>query len=88
MPAGDVETFFDDGRDMWANRVEGRTDVLSEHRTKTEAVRKGREYALWLSKLADPLRRRTVEHIIRDEDGKIRQRNTYPRSEDPPGTGG
>lgn len=79
MPAGDVETYYLDGK--WRNKIEGRQDDLSVHDTKADAVEKGRMYAIYISQHAE--RRRTVEHIIRNMDGTIGPRNTYPRSEDP-----
>ena len=65
MPAGDVETYRADGK--WRNRIEALDDVPGEHDTKAEAVRVGREES----------RERKVEHIIRNLDGTIGERNTY-----------
>jgi len=65
MPAGDVETYRTDGK--WRNRIEALDDVPGEHDTKAEAVRVGREES----------RERKVEHIIRNLDGTIGERNTY-----------
>jgi hypothetical protein len=64
MPKGDVETYHQDG--AWHNRIEG-GEVLSDHRTKTEAQAAGREYAM----------DRRVEHIIKNENGQIAARNSY-----------
>lgn len=82
MPAGDVETYHHDGK--WHNKIEGRADDLSVHDTKAAAVQKGREYAIYLSKLSPSASRKTVEHIVKNTDGQIEYRNTYPRTEDPP----
>ncbi len=68
---GDVETYFEAGE--WKNKVEGNDRASSTHGTKDEAVHKGREMAV----------ERGVEHIIRNQDGKISERNTYPRERDP-----
>lgn len=71
MPHGDVETFHRDG--AWHNRIEGDTDVLDTHPTKVDAVAAGRDVA----------RERKAEHIIKDENGRIAERNSYgndPRS--------
>jgi hypothetical protein len=68
---GDVETYFESGE--WKNKVEGNDRASSTHATKEEAVQKGREMAV----------ERGVEHIIRNQDGKISERNTYPRGRDP-----
>ena len=65
MPAGDVETYHADGK--WKNRIEALHDLPGEHDTKAEAVRVGRDEA----------RERKVEHIIRNLDGTIGERNTY-----------
>lgn len=83
MPRGDVETYFADGQ--WHNRREGlQTTPATSHATKREAVAKGRELALFLAYRGDfQPGRDTVEHIIRNEDGTIAERNTYPRSGDP-----
>ncbi len=71
MPAGDVETYFED--DQWKNKVEGGRRASNTAATKAEAQAKGREMAM----------DRGVEHIIRNKDGEIGARNTYPRSRDP-----
>ena len=68
---GDVETYHQDGR--WKNKIEGNDRATTTHDTKQEAVEAGREMA----------RQHEVEHIIRNLDGKIGERNTYPRSRDP-----
>ncbi|WP_229756513.1 DUF2188 domain-containing protein [Cnuibacter physcomitrellae] len=65
MPAGDVETFHQDG--AWHNRVEGEKGTSSPFKTKAEAVDAGREQA----------RRLEREHIIRNENGQIGERNSY-----------
>lgn len=65
MPRGDVETIYEGG--SWHNRVEGTPEVLDTYPTKTEAQAAGREEA----------RSRKVEHIIRNLDGQIGERNTY-----------
>ncbi|MFS8095697.1 DUF2188 domain-containing protein [Lentzea alba] len=68
---GDVETYFEDGQ--WKNKVEGNERASSAHSTEEEATGKGRDMAI----------EHGVEHIIRNQDGKIGERNTYPRSHDP-----
>jgi hypothetical protein len=68
---GDIETYFEDGQ--WKNKVEGNERASSTHPTKDEATAKGRETAI----------EHGVEHIIRNQDGKISERNTYPRGRDP-----
>ncbi|MET9224410.1 DUF2188 domain-containing protein [Lentzea sp. NPDC003310] len=68
---GDVETYHEN--DTWKNKIEGNSQASSTHDTKDEAVAKGREMAI----------ERGVEHIIRNLDGTIGEKNTYPRSSDP-----
>jgi hypothetical protein len=66
MPRGDIETFHQDGR--WANRREAVDDHPWGYAdTKEEAVTAGREVA----------RAERVEHIIRNLDGTIGERNSY-----------
>ena len=66
MPNGDVETFPQDG--AWFNRVTGESmNSGGSHRTKAAAVEAGRDLA----------RARKVEHIIKGEDGRIAERNSY-----------
>ena len=65
MPVGDIETYHADGK--WRNRVEALEDLPGAHDTKQEAVRVGRDEA----------RERKVEHIIRNLDGTIAERNSY-----------
>ncbi len=73
MAAGDIETYFDDADNLWKNRVQGNQRASSTHVTKDEAVAAGRRRAI-----ADG-----VEHFIKNKDGRIGERNTYPRSRDP-----
>jgi hypothetical protein len=65
MPKGDVETYFEDER--WKNKVEGNTRASNTADTKAEAQAAGRDMA----------KDRHVEHIIRNKDGEIGQRNSY-----------
>lgn len=65
MPAGDIETFHSDG--SWRNRVEGGQTFPDTHDKKDDAVEAGRDLA----------RDAKVEHIIRNLDGTIGERNSY-----------
>ena len=65
MPAGDIETYHINGK--WRNRVEALGELPGAYATKEEAVRNGRDEA----------RERKVEHLIRNLDGTIHERNTY-----------
>jgi hypothetical protein len=67
MPYGDIETFHEDGQ--WRNRVEGENRLLSTHGDKESAVNAGRDEA----------RRREVEHIVKNLDGTIGEKNSYGR---------
>lgn len=60
-----VETYHEDGQ--WRNRRQGSTDAFGVSDTKAEAVAMGRETAL----------RDGVEHIIKNIDGTIGERNSY-----------
>jgi hypothetical protein len=83
MAVGVIGTYHQAGK--WHNRLEGELKVLSSHDSKSGAVEKGRMYALYYSaRKKPPDSRTTVEHIIRNMDGTIGERTTYPRSEDPP----
>lgn len=65
MPTGDVETVHSNGK--WHNAIEGTDQVSEEFDTKEEAVREGRAMARDLK----------VEHIIKNLDGTIAERNSY-----------
>lgn len=65
MPNGDVETFHKD--DAWHNQVTGDAGVKGSYPTKAEAVEAGRDLARSLE----------VEHIIKNENGRIAERNSY-----------
>lgn len=66
MPAGNVETCPE--ADVWFNRIAGEYAPTSGgHRTEAAAVDAGREIA----------RSRKVEHIIKNENGQIAERNGY-----------
>lgn len=65
MPQGDIETFHKN--DQWFNRIEGTDEMTEGYRTKGQAAEVGREMA----------KERKVEHIIRNLDGQIGERNTY-----------
>lgn len=71
MAKGDVETYHEDGK--WKNKVEGHDRASNTADTKAEAQVAGRDMAI----------DRGVEHFIRNMDGTIGERNTYPRSRDP-----
>lgn len=71
MAKGDVETYHEDGR--WKNKVEGNDRASNTADTKAEAQAEGRRMAI----------ERDAEHFIRNMDGTIVERNTYPRSRDP-----
>lgn len=71
MANGDVETYHEG--DKWKNRREGRQQVFSTHDTKSSAQAAGRDAA----------KKDGVEHVIKNMDGKIAEKNTYPRSRDP-----
>lgn len=65
MPKGDVQTYHENGK--WKNKVEGNSRASNTHATKDAAAREGRRMA----------QKRRVEHIIKNADGKIGERNSY-----------
>jgi hypothetical protein len=65
VPKGNVETYFED--DVWKNRIEGNLIEHSVYERKVTAILVGSDLA----------RSRKVEHIIRNEDGTISERNNY-----------
>ena len=66
MPAGDVETYHS-AEGKWHNRIEALEELPGVYDRKEDAVREGRAGA----------RQRKVEHIIRNLDGTIGERNSY-----------
>ena len=65
MPQGDVETYHQDG--AWHSRIQGETAPFHTSETKAAETETGRAEA----------RKRKVEHIIKNLDGTIGERNTY-----------
>ena len=65
MGTGDIETFFEDG--VWKNRTQGSASAENRHTHKRAALAVGQEMA----------RSRKVEHIIKNTDGTIGDRNSY-----------
>jgi hypothetical protein len=72
MGRKDVHTVPDTGGKGWVNKVGG--EVESRHRTKENAVQRGREIA----------RERQAEHAIHNRDGKIGEKNSYGDDPNPP----
>ena len=65
MPRGDVETFYENN--MWGLRIEGEGATGQFFEKKEAAVEAGRELA----------RERGVEHITKNQDGRIGERSSY-----------
>lgn len=70
MAKGDVETYYEDG--VWKNRVQGNARASNTGETKAEVQARGRQMAI----------DRDAEHVIKNRDGRISEKNTYPRSRD------
>lgn len=70
MATGDVDTYYEDGQ--WKNKIEGHSRASNVHDRKTDAQATGRDMAI----------ERKVEHVIKNMDGTIGAKNTYPRSRD------
>jgi hypothetical protein len=69
---GTVETYFEDGR--WKNRVGGNMRASNSAATKAEAQSAGRRIA----------QDRGLEHVIKNKDGTIGQKNSYGKDPFPP----
>ncbi|WP_205470845.1 DUF2188 domain-containing protein [Nocardioides sp. SYSU D00038] len=67
MPQGDIETFHDRESGTWRNRIEGGGTIGRSHDRKDYAVEDGRNAA----------RQRGVEHIVRNLDGTIGERDSH-----------
>ncbi len=65
MPKGDIETYFEDN--VWKNKIEGNLIEHSAYERKLTAILVGTNMA----------RSRKVEHIIKNKDGTISERNSY-----------
>jgi hypothetical protein len=65
MTRGAIETFYADGR--WRNRIHTVHELPQVHDTREEAAAVGRRLA----------RSAGVDHIVRDTDGTIVQREPY-----------
>ncbi len=69
---GTVETYYEDGQ--WKNKVGGNTRASNTAATKAEAQAKGRDMA----------KDRAAEHVIKNMDGTIGQKNSYGNDPNPP----
>ncbi|BDR55341.1 hypothetical protein KIMH_14520 [Bombiscardovia apis] len=67
-----VETYYEDGK--WKIKVEGKERASKTFETKAEAQAAGRERAMELH----------TEHVIRNMDGKISEKNSYGNDPRPP----
>jgi hypothetical protein len=65
MAKGDIETYYEDG--VWKNRPQGNERASNTAATKAEAQAVGREMA----------KVRGVEHVIKNKDGTIGQKNSF-----------
>jgi len=62
---GDIETYYEEG--TWKNKREGTDRAFTTGGTKAEATAQGREAAM----------KDKVEHIIKNQDGTIAEKNSY-----------
>ena len=69
-----IHTVYRSADGMWINRVAGSDRASSVHRTKAEAVARGRELAI----------NARTEHIVHNRDGSIAYRNSYGHDPYPP----
>jgi len=66
MPQGDIETYYEDGQ--WKNKRDGAQRAFGAgYSSKEDAIVAGREAA----------RGDKVEHIIKNQDGVISEKNSY-----------
>jgi hypothetical protein len=65
MATGDIETFHMAGQ--WHNRVDGEGGIVGSHDNKDGVISSGRKAA----------QERKVEHIIKNMDGTISEKNSY-----------
>jgi hypothetical protein len=73
MPkANTVETYFEN--EQWKNKVGGNAEPSNGFDTKAEAQEKGRQMAKELK----------AEHVIKNQDGTIGERNSYGNDPYPP----
>ena len=72
MAKGDIDTYYEDN--TWKSKVEGSSRAAHTGGTKAEQQAIGREMA----------KDRQVEHAIRNQDGKIAQKNSYGNDPRPP----
>jgi hypothetical protein len=66
MSRGAVTTYHEAG--WWKNKLDGTTSASNVHDTKSAAVVVGREMANSYG----------VDHVIKNADGSIAERNSYP----------
>lgn len=72
MAKGDIETYYEDGQ--WKSKVEGRERAARVGGTKAEQTAIGRRLA----------QDHKGEHIIKNEDGTIGEKNSYGKRPHPP----
>jgi len=65
MPKGDNETYHENGK--WKSKVGGSSRAAHVGGTKAEQQAIGREMA----------RKRRVEHVIKNLDGQVAEKNSY-----------
>ncbi|BDR53764.1 hypothetical protein KIM372_16710 [Bombiscardovia nodaiensis] len=72
MAKAAVETYYEDGQ--WKVKVEGNQRASRTFETKAEAEKAGRERAKALE----------TEHVIKNKNGEIAQKNSYGNDPRPP----
>ncbi len=70
MAVGDIETHYEDGQ--WKSRAQGKSRAFGVGGTKEDQQGTARARAV----------RGGVVHVIKNKDGKISEKNTYPRARD------
>jgi hypothetical protein len=64
-----VHTIFQDG--CWVNELGLDSPPISRHRSMSEAIESGREYA----------QMRSTEHLVHDRDGLVADRRNFRRAD-------
>ncbi|MFI7744110.1 DUF2188 domain-containing protein [Kocuria rhizosphaericola] len=67
-----VTTYFENG--VWKNKVDGNSRASNVSATKAQAEQTGRKMAV----------DRSAEHVIKNRDGRIGEKNSYGKDPHPP----
>ncbi len=74
MSKRNIHTVFNNERKMWETKVEKQITPLSSAHTKDKAIENSTKEA----------KKREVEHVIHNKDGKISDKDSYGKDPVPP----